>query len=100
LSVLASRAGRAPTSSTGFRRTLKPFALPGIFNGLALIFSYSAFAASPVVLVSPVLSTQALFTVLFSYLIIRRLEVFHKSVILGALLVVLGVILLYLPGLA
>jgi drug/metabolite transporter (DMT)-like permease len=75
------------------------FFIAGFFNAGALIFSYLAFQGSPVTIVSPILAAQSLFTILFSYLAIRELELFHVTVILGALLVLSGVAILYLPPL-
>lgn len=73
------------------------FILDGSLRAGAAVTMYIALQSTVVVIVSPVVATQSLFGILFSYLTIRKVEVFHVAVILGATLALLGVIVIYLP---
>jgi drug/metabolite transporter (DMT)-like permease len=78
---------------------IRGFVLSGFFLALAQVCSYTALSSTQVTVVSPILASQPLFTILLTYLTMRRMEVFHFRLLAGAVLVIGGVILLYLPPL-
>jgi len=100
LSYFGVQGSKGELSISAVRKGLGGFALSGLFIALAQVCSYTALTYTQVTVVSPVLGSQGLFTILFSYFIIKRLEVFTSRVLSGALLVVAGIVLLYLPSLA
>jgi len=68
--------------------------LSGLGAGLGILSSFFALSLAPVVIVSPIQSTNPLFTLLWSYLFLRRLERITLRLILGSILIVFGVILI------
>ncbi len=77
------------------RSSLCYLALAGLFVSLAQLFRYVALEYSPLSVVSPLMSTTGLFTLLFSFLLNRDIEVFTTRVILGVVATVLGAFLLF-----
>jgi drug/metabolite transporter, DME family len=90
--LIAVRAHWSPAAN--FRRGALLFAGSGIFSALGIIFSFIAFQKGEVVLVSPVLATHSLTTLLFAAIFLRGLERITPRVVVGALLVVSGVVVL------
>jgi len=99
--TLLSRYGLLYSSLTkmGGQRRVGWFFLDGGLRAGALISSYSALRSTSVVIVSPIVAAQSFFAIMFSYLLIRSFEAFHTAVILGAILMLSGVAVLYLPPL-
>ncbi len=83
--------------STPKRSRVAWFMVDGSLRAGAVISLYIALQSTPVVIVSPISAAQSVFAILFSYLTIRKVEVFNVAVISGAVLVLSGVIVLYLP---
>jgi drug/metabolite transporter (DMT)-like permease len=57
---------------------------------------YTALKHSPVSVVTPLVATVALFTLIFSFLLNRDLEVFTWKVLIGAGVTIAGTFLLFL----
>ncbi len=70
--------------------------LSGILSAGGIAASFFAYSIAPVVVVSPLQSTNPLFALLFSGLFLSRLEKITPRLILGCVLVVTGVILITL----
>lgn len=68
--------------------------ISGVAASLGIMFSFVALSVAPVVIVSPLQSTNPLFTMLFSYFFIGHLEKITPRLLLGSLLLVGGVILI------
>ncbi len=76
------------------RKALLPFAPAGLALGTAYLASYEAFFHGRVVVVAPLIGTASLWAVLFSVLLLRRVELVGRHVLLGAVLVVGGAALI------
>lgn len=70
--------------------------LSGVFASLGFLFSFIALSHAPVVVVSPVSSVSPLVSVALSALFLRSLERVGWRLVLGAVLVVVGVVLVVL----
>jgi len=70
--------------------SLAPLVIAGIFVSIAQLTRYIALSYSPVSVVQPLLGTNVLFTLLFSFLLNRKLEVFTWKVFTGMLATVVG----------
>jgi len=68
-----------------------PFVLGGVFVGLGHYLRYKALAVYPVSVVEPFLSMYPLFTVFFSWIFLRDVEILSFRLIVAALLIVSGV---------
>ncbi len=77
------------------RKAFIPFILAGIFNTIGNLFRYTALGYSPVSLVVPITSTSAIFTLLLSFLVNRKIEVFSQKVFWGIAATVVGTLLLF-----
>jgi len=77
------------------RTALLWFAASGILATAAQLLRYVALSWSPISVAGPLLATIPLFLVLLSFIVNRKLESFRLNVILGAILVVMGVVLVY-----
>lgn len=77
-----------------FRRGALFFAAGGIFSASGVILLFQALSRGEVVVVSPVAATNPLFTLLFASLLLRGVERITRRIVLGALLVVAGVVVL------
>ncbi|MSQ31520.1 MAG: hypothetical protein EXR64_05830 [Dehalococcoidia bacterium] len=77
-----------------FRRGAIYFAVAGIFSAMGVLLMFFALGRGQVVIVSPVLATNPLFTLLFAAMFLRGVERITLRIILGALLVVAGVVVL------
>jgi drug/metabolite transporter (DMT)-like permease len=77
-----------------FRKGTPFFIGTGIFSAIGVVGLFQALERGPVVLVSPVVSVNPLFTLLFAALLLREVERITIQVVIGALLVVGGVVVL------
>jgi drug/metabolite transporter (DMT)-like permease len=68
-------------------------ALAAISLVIGHFFRFSAFQYSPISVAQPLMGTIVIFVLLFSFVLNRRIDVFHWSVILGILMVLAGVFL-------
>lgn len=82
--------------SANFRRGALLFVGAGLFSTLGLVSMFLALDRGEVVLVSPVLATQSLWTLVLAALFLRGVEQLTLRVAIGAMLVVAGVIVLSL----
>ncbi|KUO43230.1 MAG: hypothetical protein APU95_01905 [Hadesarchaea archaeon YNP_N21] len=74
----------------------KFFSLAGIFIVLVLLSLYGAIGIGKVVVVMPLVSTAPLFTIFFSYFLLRDIEKITLRIVIGAILTVLGATLVAL----
>ncbi|MFC1943159.1 EamA family transporter [Chloroflexota bacterium] len=63
----------------------------GLAGACGIISSFFALSMAPVVVVSPLQSTTPIFTLLWSWLFLRRLERITPRLVLGSVLVVAGI---------
>jgi len=77
------------------RRALAWFAISGFFVGLAQLCRYIALKLSPISIAGPLTATTPIFLLLLSFILNRNLESFRFTVILGAILVVIGTLMVY-----
>ena len=77
-----------------FQRGALLFAGAGICSSVGVVGLFQSLQLGPVVLVAPVVSTNPLFTLLWAVLLLRNVEHISREVVIGALLVVAGVIVL------
>ena len=80
-------------SLAGNRRGLGFLVLAGVASSLAVISQYSALAKLPVVIANPLLNTHPLVALLLAHLFLRQSEKITGRIVLGAFLVVIGVVL-------
>ena len=90
--VLAARDFK--TRSPNFNRGAKFFALAGLFSAAGVVFLFLALSRGKVVIVSPIAATNSLFTMFFAMAMLRGVEKITPRVMLGAALVVSGVVVL------
>ena len=76
-------------------RALVWFTLSGFFVGMAQLLRYWALNLIPVSVASPLISTNPLFLLVLSFTVNRKMESFQINVILGAILVVIGTVLMF-----
>ncbi len=103
VALLAPLAGRAAARSLSpsavGRGNLVLAAVSGLAGASGVIALYLALERAPVVIVSPISSTNPLVTLLLAHLFLeRRLERVTRWVLMGTLLTVLGVALVVLGG--
>lgn len=72
----------------------KPFVLAGLLVAGAFTLMFLATGAGNVSVIIPLLSTQSLFTLILSFLLLRQQEKITKSIVLGTLAIVTGAVLL------
>ena len=65
----------------------------GILSGGGVITSYFALSMAPVTIVSPLAAMHPLFSLLWAFLFLGKLEKITRRVVLGTMLVAIGVIL-------
>lgn len=77
------------------RRTYAYFAASGTLTAVALVSLFAAFRhpAGRVVIVDPIAATAPLFTAVFAYVLLEDLERVTRGVVAGAVLVVVGAVL-------
>ena len=78
--------------------TVRLFFGAGTFVFLAQMFRFMALAVAPVAVVTPLMRTGAVFTLIFSWMINRDLEVINLRVVVGIFLSVAGALILALFG--
>ncbi len=79
------------------RHSLVIFVAAGILAALAQLFRFTGLSYGPLSLVEPVLvSSMALFVLVFSFLINRNIDVFTVRVILGIISTMAGIALMFL----
>ncbi len=83
-------------ASNNSRRGLLLFTAMGVTGGLAVTALFTALRHSPVAVVSSVSGANPLFALLLTYLFLRHLEQVSLRIVLGAILVVAGVVLVTL----
>ena len=71
----------------------KFFLLSGVLVNTAHMARYTAFALAPIGIAAPILSSNEMFSILFTSLLIKKYELFNRPIIVGILLSVIGVIL-------
>jgi len=76
------------------RRSVGFLLASGVAAGLGILASFFALSMSNVVIVSPLQSTNPLFSLLLSYLFLRQLEKITFRVVIGTLFVIAGVALI------
>lgn len=77
-----------------FRRGAILFGAAGIFSAIGVVLMFQALSRGQVVVVSPVLATNPLFTLILAAIFLRDVEQITPRIIVGALLVVAGVVVL------
>ncbi|MPZ51004.1 MAG: EamA family transporter [Dehalococcoidia bacterium] len=90
--LMASRTRGAPIQD--FRRGVFLFAAGGIFSAMGVTGLFIALERAPVVIVSPISSTNPLFTLVLAAIFLRDVEQLSPRVVIGAMLVVAGVVVL------
>lgn len=88
--VLATRGRKILAVS---RRTYGIFILGGMLDGTGVLLLFAALSLGPVVIVDPLTATSQLFAAVFSIVLLRQVERVTPGVIVGAILVLLGVVL-------
>jgi len=91
-SFLSIRGLRQP--NLDFRRGALYFAAGGIFSAGGVILLFQALSRGTVVVVSPIAATNPLFTLFFAAVFLRGVERITARIVAGAVLVVLGVVIL------
>jgi drug/metabolite transporter (DMT)-like permease len=66
-----------------------------VFLVIGHVFRFSALQYSPVSIVQPLIATIVIFTLLFSWIVNRRIDVFNWRVIAGIIMVLAGVFMIY-----
>ncbi len=77
------------------RSALIPLIISAVAVAVAHIFRYTALRYSPVSLVTPLMSSEVLLILLFSFLLNRKIEVFTWKVILGMVATAVGAVLIF-----
>jgi drug/metabolite transporter, DME family len=93
-SLMAVRGLR--TIDGDFRRGAVLFSAAGIFSAIGVVLMFQALSRGQVVVVSPVLATNPLFTLILAAIFLRDVEQLTRRVVVGAVLVVIGVAVLSL----
>ena len=70
------------------------FATGGVFSAIGVLLMFFALGRGQVVVISPVLATNPLFTLFFAAILLRGVERITPRILVGALLVVSGVTVL------
>jgi drug/metabolite transporter, DME family len=92
--LLAGRSLRTP--AIDFRRGALFFGLAGLFSTIGVVGQFLAVEQGQVVLVAPIANTYPLFTLIIGAIVLRHVERLTSGVFAGAILVVVGVIVLTL----
>jgi drug/metabolite transporter (DMT)-like permease len=93
--VILSRHGERQKLSKVDRGVFIPVLYGSILTSIAQFCRYWALDVIPVSVVAPLLSTATLITILLSYAVNRRIELFTWKIIVGAILVVSGVFVIF-----
>lgn len=78
------------------RKSLTSFIIAGFFHGLSWLLQFYALSLGSLLIVVPILASSALFTMLFTPLLLRRVERLGVLTVVGGVGVVLGVMVLSL----
>jgi drug/metabolite transporter (DMT)-like permease len=78
-----------------YRKAIVPMSIGVASISMAQLCRYVALDYIPVSIVSPLNSTASLFTIVLSFIINRKIELFTWKIIVGAILVVSGVFLIF-----
>ncbi|MFC1917170.1 DMT family transporter [Chloroflexota bacterium] len=76
------------------KESLIPYLFAAMLNSVGNLFRYSALGYIPASLVVPIMSTSSIFTLLFSFIMNRNVEIFSKKIIAGIMIAILGTFLL------
>jgi uncharacterized membrane protein len=76
--------------SAGNRSPLPFFVLAGVFSASGLFALFHALSLGEVTVVDPISGMATLFATLFSYFLLRDVELVTRGVVVGAMLVVVG----------
>ncbi len=71
----------------------KYFLLSGVFVNTAHVMRYIALAFVPLWIAAPLLSSNEVFSILFTSLLIKKYELFNRPIIVGIILSIIGVIM-------
>ena len=77
------------------RSTFLILSAAAVFLVIGHLFRFSALQYSPVSVAQPLIATIVIFTLLFSWIINRRIDVFNWRVVAGIVMVLAGVFLIY-----
>ena len=80
------------------RKALPHFCTSGLFYVLAYFSMFSALRGDFVIIIAPLIHSTPLFTMVLTYIFLRREEKLSSNVVVGAVLVVLGVTIISLAG--
>ena len=94
LALLQVQGGKGAFKLT--RRSAAWLLPAGLFNTAAMLSVFYALSHGKVVIVEPLVSSNPVLTLLFTAIFLRDLEVINQRVIIGALLTVIGTILVVL----
>ena len=95
LVYLAVMAFSKTSSSRKFSRPdLQMFWKPGIGIAVGWLLSFLALSQEMVSIVVPLLQTELLFILFFSYLFLQKIEKVNPRLVVSAVLIVLGVVLI------
>jgi len=75
-------------------RTSGLFFLAGLFSCAANLFRYIALGFAPASVVTPLVSIQPVFGLIFAFLFNRKLEIFSRPVVIGTVAVVIGTLMI------
>ena len=76
------------------KNDLKQFWKPGVGIAIGWLLSFFALSQEMVSIIVPLLQTELLFILLFSYIFLRKIEKITITLIAGALLTIIGIILI------
>jgi len=93
--LLVDRPRRQQLMQLPFKKSIMPMAISGIFTATGQLFYYTSLSLSPASVVTPLLSIQSIFILLFSFFINRRMELFTPKVFIGMALTLAGTVLLF-----
>jgi len=82
------------TNGGNIRRGAMFFGAAGMFSAMGVVLMFQALSRGQVVVISPVLATNPLFTLVLAALFLRGVERITSRIVVGALLVVAGVVVL------
>ncbi len=72
--------------------------IAGVFGVFSQLFRFAALSLAPVVIVVPIIASQPIYTLFFTRIIARDIEVFSARIILSIFLVILGSVLVSVAG--
>ncbi|MBI3037143.1 DMT family transporter [Candidatus Woesearchaeota archaeon] len=76
------------------RKALPLFAIAGAINTIGIILNFQALKLGQVSIVHPILNSQPLFATLYGYLFLKQHEKITLHVVLGAVVVVAGIVVI------